>query len=132
MRSRPERVDELSAIFVSVTGADAVTERLRSDGNDRELPADTTVDVEDGLADAVADAEIDDGGDRVRSNATDGADSVEADRTEGSPDGTGAAGEITDGGAVGGRNDAGSDDDAGADAAKSDSVGGRIRGLLGL
>lgn len=51
------RVDELSDIFVSVTGDDSVTESQEEVHNDRELPADAEVDVEDGLDDAVAGAE---------------------------------------------------------------------------
>ena len=51
------RVDELSDIFVSVTGDDSVTESQEEVDNDRELPADEEVDVEDGLDDAVAGAE---------------------------------------------------------------------------
>ncbi len=51
------RVDELSDIFVSVTGDDSVTEAQEEVDNDRELPGDEAVDVEDGLDDAVAGAE---------------------------------------------------------------------------
>ena len=51
------RVDELGDIFVSVTGDDSVTESQEEVHNDRELPADAEVDVEDGLDDAVAGAE---------------------------------------------------------------------------
>jgi|GEM_PF-678659 len=51
------RVDELSDIFVSVTGDDSVTEAQEEVHSDRELPADEAVDVDDGLEDAVAGAE---------------------------------------------------------------------------
>lgn len=63
MSSRLERVDELSTLFVTVTGADAVVEYQRSGPSDRELPGDTRVDVEDGLEDALTGAETDDFGD---------------------------------------------------------------------
>lgn len=63
MSSRPDRVDELSALFQTVTGADTVTEPQRPVPSDRELPTDTTVDVEDGLEDALTGAETDDFGD---------------------------------------------------------------------
>lgn len=52
-----DRVDELGEIFVSVTGDDSVTESQEEDDNDRELPPDEEVDVEDGLEDAVDGAE---------------------------------------------------------------------------
>jgi hypothetical protein len=52
------RVDELSDIFVSVTGGDSVTESQEEVHNDRELPDDEGVDVEDGLEDAVAGTEL--------------------------------------------------------------------------
>ena len=51
------RVEELGEIFVSVTGDDSVTESQEEVPNDRELPTDADVDVEDGLDDAVAGAE---------------------------------------------------------------------------
>jgi len=52
------RVDELGDIFVSVTGDDSVTESQAESASDREVPADATVELEDGLEDAVAGAEV--------------------------------------------------------------------------
>lgn len=54
----PSRVDELGDLFVSVTGDDSVTEAQDDSPSDRELPEDTDVDIEDGLEDAVAGAEV--------------------------------------------------------------------------
>lgn len=54
----PGRVDDLGDIFVSVTGDDSVTESQAESSSDRELPADATVELEDGLEDAVAGAEV--------------------------------------------------------------------------
>lgn len=52
------RVDELGDIFVSVTGEDEVTEsQEEAETGDREV-ADETVEVEDGLEDAVDGAEV--------------------------------------------------------------------------
>lgn len=51
------RVDELSELFVSVTGDDSITESQEEVPTDRELPRDEEVVVEDGLDDAVAGAE---------------------------------------------------------------------------
>lgn len=53
-----DRVSELGEIFVSVTGDDSVTEAQEDESTDRELPEDHDVDVEDGLEDAVAGAEV--------------------------------------------------------------------------
>lgn len=63
MSPRSNRTDELGSLFVSVTGADGVTEAQERRPSDRELPAETAVDVEDGLDDAVAGAEIEEGSD---------------------------------------------------------------------
>jgi hypothetical protein len=54
----PGRVDELGDIFVSVTGDDSVTESQNESSNDRELPEDASIDLDDGLEDAVAGAEL--------------------------------------------------------------------------
>lgn len=58
-----ERTEELSDIFVSVTGDEEVTEEQEEDSNDRELPAENSVDeaVADGLDDAIDGAEADTG-----------------------------------------------------------------------
>jgi hypothetical protein len=53
----PSRVDELGDLFVSVTGDDSVTQAQDESPSDRELPDDATVEIEDGLEDAVAGAE---------------------------------------------------------------------------
>jgi len=58
-----ERAEELSDIFVSVTGDEEVTETQEDDANDRELRDENTVDdaVADGLDDAIAGAEANTG-----------------------------------------------------------------------
>jgi len=64
-KSHPSsRVDELSDIFVSVTGDDSVTETQEAQQSDREVPDDARVEIEDGLEDAVDGAELG-GGDPV-------------------------------------------------------------------
>ncbi|PSP95143.1 hypothetical protein BRC91_03855 [Halobacteriales archaeon QS_4_62_28] len=64
-KSHPSsRVDELSDIFVSVTGDDSVTETQKAQQSDREVPDDARVEIEDGLEDAVDGAELG-GGDPV-------------------------------------------------------------------
>ncbi len=57
------RTEELSDIFVSVTGDEEVTEQQDNDGNDRELRGESHIDeaVADGLDDAIAGAEADPG-----------------------------------------------------------------------
>jgi hypothetical protein len=57
------RTEELSDIFVSVTGDEEVTEQQDDDGNDRELRGESHIDeaVADGLDDAIAGAEADPG-----------------------------------------------------------------------
>lgn len=58
-----ERIDELSDIFVSVTGGESVTEKQAGDSPDRELRPDEEFDpdeVADGLDDAVAGSETGD------------------------------------------------------------------------
>ena len=58
-KSHPSsRVDELSDIFVSVTGDDSVTETQKAQQSDREVPDDARVEIEDGLEDAVDGAEL--------------------------------------------------------------------------
>jgi hypothetical protein len=57
------RTEELSNIFVSVTGDEEVTETQDDDGNDRELRGESHIDeaVADGLEDALEGAEADTG-----------------------------------------------------------------------
>lgn len=57
------RTEELSNIFVSVTGDEEVTETQDDDGDDRELRAENHIDeaVADGLGDALEGAEADTG-----------------------------------------------------------------------
>lgn len=57
------RTEELSDIFVSVTGDEEVTEQQDDDGNDREIRGESHIDeaVADGLDDAIAGAEADPG-----------------------------------------------------------------------
>lgn len=57
------RTDELSDIFVSVTGDESVTEQQDDDGSDRELRDENRIDeaVADGLEDAIAGAQPDPG-----------------------------------------------------------------------
>jgi len=57
------RTEELSNIFVSVTGDEAVTETQDDGGNDRELRGESHIDeaVADGLEDALEGAEPDPG-----------------------------------------------------------------------
>lgn len=57
------RTEELSNIFVSVTGDEAVTETQDDGGSDRELRGESHIDeaVADGLEDAIAGAEADPG-----------------------------------------------------------------------
>jgi len=58
-----DRTEELSDIFVSVTGDEEVTEEQEDDTNDRELRGESQIDeaVADGLDDAIAGAEADTG-----------------------------------------------------------------------
>jgi len=58
-----DRTEELSDIFVSVTGDEKVTEAQEEDTRNRELPGESNIDeaVEDGLDDAIAGAEPDPG-----------------------------------------------------------------------
>ncbi len=58
-----DRTEELSDIFVSVTGDEKITEPQEEDSLDRELPEESRVNeaVRDGLDDAVAGAEADTG-----------------------------------------------------------------------
>ncbi|MEF8900060.1 MAG: hypothetical protein V5A25_02390 [Halovenus sp.] len=58
-----DRTEELSDIFVSVTGDKKVTEAQEDDTQNRELPGESNIDeaVEDGLGDAIAGAEPDPG-----------------------------------------------------------------------
>lgn len=58
-----DRSDELSDIFVSVTGDESVTEEQEDDTKNRELPGESRIDeaVRDGLDDAIAGAEADPG-----------------------------------------------------------------------
>lgn len=60
----PEQVEELSEIFVSVTGDESVTESQDTEGDDRELRGENEIDeaVADGLGDAL-DGAGPDGGD---------------------------------------------------------------------
>jgi hypothetical protein len=57
------RTEELSNIFVSVTGDEEVTETQDDDGDDRELRGESHIDeaVADGLGDALEGAEADTG-----------------------------------------------------------------------
>ena len=57
------RTEELSNIFVSVTGDESVTETQDDEGDDRELQAESHIDeaVADGLEDALEGAEADTG-----------------------------------------------------------------------
>ena len=57
------RTDELSDIFVSVTGDEKVTEQQDDGGSDRELRDENRIDeaVADGLEDAIAGAQPDPG-----------------------------------------------------------------------
>lgn len=50
--------EDLTDIFVSVTGDDSVTERQEEDQTDREVAEEGEIDVDDGLEDAVEGAEI--------------------------------------------------------------------------
>lgn len=50
--------EDLSDIFVSVTGDDSVTERQEEEQTDREVAEEEEIDVDDGLEDAVEGAEI--------------------------------------------------------------------------
>ncbi|WP_226012066.1 hypothetical protein [Halomicrobium salinisoli] len=50
--------EDLSDLFVSVTGDDSVTERQEEDQTDREVAEEEEIDVDDGLEDAVEGAEI--------------------------------------------------------------------------
>jgi len=54
----PGRVDELGDIFVSVTGEDSVTRSQTESTSDREWPDGATVEIDDGLEDAVAGADV--------------------------------------------------------------------------
>ncbi len=58
-----DKAEELSDIFVSVTGDETVTEEQEDDTTDRELPGESRIDeaVRDGLDDAIAGAEADTG-----------------------------------------------------------------------
>jgi hypothetical protein len=58
-----DKTDELTEIFVSVTGDEEVVEQQDEDTADRELPGESRIDeaVEDGLSDAIAGAEADTG-----------------------------------------------------------------------
>ena len=58
-----DRTEELSDIFVSVTGNEEVTEEQEDDTNNRELRGESQIDeaVADGLDDAIAGAEADTG-----------------------------------------------------------------------
>ncbi|PSP23470.1 hypothetical protein BRC61_03395 [Halobacteriales archaeon QH_10_65_19] len=58
-----DRMEELSDIFVSVTGDKEVTEKQERDNNNRELPGESHIDeaVADGLDDAIEGAEPDPG-----------------------------------------------------------------------
>ena len=58
-----ERAEELSDIFVSVTGDEEVTETQEEDTNNREVPGESHIDeaVADGLDDAIDGAEPDTG-----------------------------------------------------------------------
>jgi hypothetical protein len=62
-QSNAERTEELSDIFVSVTGDEEVTEEQEDDTMDRELPGESRIDeaVRDGLSDAIEGAEADAG-----------------------------------------------------------------------
>ncbi len=62
-KSQSSSADELGDLFVAVTGDEEITESQDSDGNDRELRDENTVDdaVADGLEDAIAGAEADSG-----------------------------------------------------------------------
>jgi hypothetical protein len=57
------RTEELSNIFVSVTGDEKITEEQDDGGSDRELRGESHIDeaVADGLEDAIAGAEADTG-----------------------------------------------------------------------
>ena len=58
-----ERAEELSDIFVSVTGDEEVTETQEENTNNREVPGESHIDeaVADGLDDAIDGAEPDPG-----------------------------------------------------------------------
>ena len=58
-----DHVEELSDIFVSVTGDEEVTEEQERDTNNREVPGESHIDeaVADGLDDAIDGAEPDSG-----------------------------------------------------------------------
>lgn len=62
-QSTTDRTEELSDLFVSVTGDEEVTEEQEDDTMDRELPGESRIDeaVRDGLDDAIAGAEADTG-----------------------------------------------------------------------
>jgi len=58
-----DRTEELSDIFVSVTGDEEVTQEQEEDNNDRELRGENRIDeaVADGLDDAIEGAEAETG-----------------------------------------------------------------------
>jgi len=58
-----DRTEELSNIFVSVTGDEEVTQEQEEDNNDRELHGENRIDeaVADGLDDAIEGAEAETG-----------------------------------------------------------------------
>jgi hypothetical protein len=62
-QSRTDRTEELSDLFVSVTGDEGVTEQQEEGTTNRELPGESRIDeaVRDGLDDAIAGAEADTG-----------------------------------------------------------------------
>jgi len=62
-QSAADRTEELSDLFVSVTGDTEITEEQEDDTVDRELPGESRIDeaVRDGLDDAIAGAEADTG-----------------------------------------------------------------------
>jgi len=59
----PDRTEELTDIFVSVTGDEEVVEEQDDDGDDRELRGENRIDeaVEDGLSEAIEGAEANTG-----------------------------------------------------------------------
>jgi hypothetical protein len=68
-RDDSDQVEELSEIFVSVTGDESVTESQDAEGDDRELRGENQIDeaVADGLSDAL-DGAGPDGGDPGKVN----------------------------------------------------------------
>lgn len=62
-QSQPNRTEELSDIFVSVTGDEEVTEQQESDSNRRDVRGENRINeaVRDGLDDAIDGAEPDPG-----------------------------------------------------------------------